>query len=54
MTVANENSMLKHRNVDLNAVSLKASDCTVDEHYNGQQIGSYAIKLLLYHFCKHD
>jgi hypothetical protein len=29
MTVASENSMLKHRNVDLNTVSLKASDYTV-------------------------
>jgi hypothetical protein len=29
MTVASENSMLKHRNVNLNTVSLKASDCTV-------------------------
>jgi hypothetical protein len=28
MTAASENSMLKHRNVDLNTVSLKASDCT--------------------------
>jgi hypothetical protein len=28
MTVASENSMRKHRNVDLNTVSLKASDCT--------------------------
>jgi hypothetical protein len=29
MTVASENSMLKHRNVNLNTVSLKASDCTI-------------------------
>jgi hypothetical protein len=29
MTVASENSMLKHRNVDLNTESLKASDCTI-------------------------
>jgi hypothetical protein len=29
MTVMSENSMLKHRNVDLNTVSLKASDCTI-------------------------
>jgi hypothetical protein len=28
MTVASENSILKHRNVNLNTVSLKASDCT--------------------------
>jgi hypothetical protein len=28
MTVASKNSMLKHRNVNLNTVSLKASDCT--------------------------
>jgi hypothetical protein len=28
MTVESENSMLKHRNVDLNTVSLEASDCT--------------------------
>jgi hypothetical protein len=33
MTVASENSMLKHRNVDLNAVSLKASDCTYKVYY---------------------
>jgi hypothetical protein len=26
MTVASENSMLKHRNVDLNTVSLKTSE----------------------------
>jgi hypothetical protein len=29
MTVASENLMLKHRNIDLNTVSLKANDCTV-------------------------
>jgi hypothetical protein len=29
MTVASENSMLKHKNVYLNTVSLKASDCTI-------------------------
>jgi hypothetical protein len=29
MTVASKNSMLKHRNIDFNIVSLKASDCTV-------------------------
>jgi hypothetical protein len=28
MTEAIKNPMLKHRNVDLNTVSLKASDCT--------------------------
>jgi hypothetical protein len=28
MTEASENPMLKQRNVDLNTVSLKASDCT--------------------------
>jgi hypothetical protein len=31
MTVPSENLMLKHSNVDLNTVSLNASDCTV--HY---------------------
>jgi hypothetical protein len=31
ITVASKNSMLKHRNVNLNTVSLKASDCTVPE-----------------------
>jgi hypothetical protein len=29
MTVVSENSMLKHRNINLNTVNLKASDCTV-------------------------
>jgi hypothetical protein len=28
--VACENSMLKHRNVNLNTVNLKASDCTIN------------------------
>jgi hypothetical protein len=28
MTMVSKNSMLRHRNVDLNTVSLKASDCT--------------------------
>jgi hypothetical protein len=31
MTVASENSMLKHRNIDLNTVSLKANDCTCND-----------------------
>jgi hypothetical protein len=34
MTVTSENSMLKHTNVDLNTVSLKASDCTTTKNKN--------------------
>jgi hypothetical protein len=33
MTVASENSMHKHRNVDLNTVTLKASDRTHQYNY---------------------
>jgi hypothetical protein len=38
MTVASKNSMLKHRNVDLNTVSLKASDCTSKRKHKNENI----------------